>query len=215
MNASDSNSTLTLGPAPRKDRATFVQELAIDVTIAAASDVPVLITGSPHRTLAFARLIVERGHTGSGLRVCDVARGDDVFNAIEGPHTSHVAATVVLREVQYLSESQQAVLADLIADRQDPRSLIRRRLIATSSVSLLHRVKHGMFDARLLYLLNAIHIVVRPARDYEPADREGVLWLPSSNELSRDRFRNIRTLSGAPPLLASIIDILSATSKKR
>ena len=153
--------------------------------------------------------------TGSGLRICDVARGDDVFTAIEGPDAADPAATVVLREVHNLSESQQAVLADLIADRDDPRSLTRRRLISTSAVSLVHRVKHGLFDARLFYLLNPIHIVVRPARDYEPADREGVLWLPSSNELSRDRFRRTRTLSGAPPLLASIIDILSATSKKR
>ena len=161
MNASDSNSTLIMGPPPRKDRATFVQHLAIDVTIAAASDVPVLISGSAHRTLAFARLIVERDQTRSGLRVCDVLRGDDVFNAIEGPDTSHPAETVVLREVQNLSESQQAVLADLIADSQDPRSLIRRRLIATSAVSLVHRVKHGMFDARLFYLLNAIHVLVR------------------------------------------------------
>jgi len=204
-----------MGPPPRKDRATFVHHLAIDVTIAAASDVPVLISGPPHRTLAFARLIVARGPTGSGLRICDVARGDDVFTAIEGPDAADPAATVVLREVHNLSESQQAVLADLIADRDDPRSLTRRRLISTSAVSLVHRVKHGLFDARLFYLLNPIHIVVRPARDYEPADREGVLWLPSSNELSRDRFRRTRTLSGAPPLLASIIDILSATSKKR
>ena len=217
MHTLGSNSAHTGGLSRRKDKATFVHNLAIDVSIAADSDVPILISGPPHRTLAFARLIVARGRTGgdTDLRVCDVTGGDDLFNAIEGPESAEAATTVLLREVHHLSDIEQAVLADLIANRQTPRSMPKRRVIATSAISLFHRVKQGTFDARLFYLLNAIHIVVRGARGDEPAARVDVLWLPSSNELSRERFRRISSLSGTPSLLVSINDILATTSRRR
>jgi len=216
----------------------FVRHLAIDLTLAAGSNVPVLISGPPHRTVAFARLIAARragGGGGAGLRVCDVTRGDDIFTAMEGPDSAEPAGsvlseplalrqaqserrlegTVVFREVQNLSDPEQAVLADLIADQQVSDDMPMRRVVATSCISLFHRVRQGTFDDRLFYLLNAIHIDVRPGRAFEPADRVGLLWLPSSNELSRERFSRISPLGGGSSLLASIIDILAATPKRR
>jgi hypothetical protein len=217
MNATESDSAPARGPIRRKDRATFVRHLATDVSLAAASDVPVLISGPPNRTLRFALLIVARASLRgrSGLRICDVTRGDDVFNAIEGPDRADATETVLIREVQTLSEANQAVLADLLADRRGQVGTARRRVIAASAISLFQRVKQGTFDARLFYLLNAIHLDVRPARAYQPADRAGLLWLPSSNELSSERFTRITTLSRESSLLGSIIDILAATSRRR
>jgi len=214
----------------------FVRHLAIDLTLAAGSEVPVLISGPPHRTLAFARLIAARRRAGGGgLRVCDVTRGDDIFTAMEGNDSAEpggpvlseppavrraqgerrVEATVIFREVQNLSEPEQAVLADMITDQQLSDARPTRRVIATSCISLFHRVRQGTFNDRLFYLLNPIHIDVRPGRAFEPADRVGLLWLPSSNELSRERFSRISPLGGGSSLLASIIDILAAPPKRR
>jgi hypothetical protein len=217
MDMAESDSTPTRGPIRRKDRAAFVHHLAIDVSLAAGSDVPVLISGLPNRTLRFALLIVARaslrGRT--GLRVCDVTRGDDVFNAIEGPDRAEATETVLIREVQTLSDANQAVLADLLAERDGHPGNARRRVIATSAISLFHRVRQGRFDARLFYLLNMIHLDVRPARSHQPAGRAGLLWLPSSNELSSERFSRVTPLSRESSLFGSIIDILATTSRRR
>ena len=216
MNTAESDSAPTRRPVRRKDRATFVHHLAIDVSLAATSDVPVLISGPPNRTLRFALLIVARaslrGRT--GLRICDVARGDDIFNAIEGPDRAETTETVLIREVQTLSEANQAVLADLLTDRHGRVGPGRRRVIVTSAISLFHRVKRGTFDARLFYLLNAIHLDARSGRAGEPADRAGLLRLPGSNELSSERVSRMTPSSRESSLVGSIVDILATTSRR-
>jgi hypothetical protein len=151
MNLLESPS-LAIGGLPRY--------LAIDLRMAASTDVPTLISGPPHRTLAFARMIVARNRRRSGLRICDVARGDDAFAAIEEPDWTESAGTVLLREVQNLSLVEQAALANLIAEHRAVRDSETRRVIATSNVSLFDRVVRRTFDSRLFYLLNSIHIVV-------------------------------------------------------
>lgn len=163
MNGFDSDSPPAGGMGHPKGWTAVLHHLASDLSLAADCGVPVLISGPPHRTLALARMIVarqDRRDALTGLRICDVARGDDVFVAIAGAHSADSGATVLLREVHRLSYAEQAALAELLADRHVRRAIPKRRVIATSTVSLFDRVMHGTFDARLFYRLNVVHIIV-------------------------------------------------------
>jgi len=67
--------------------------------------------------------------------------------------------TIFLYEVGRLSYRHQARLADALAAGTpgDPRRRPRKRIMASTSVSLLDRVESGTFDDRLFYRLNTIH----------------------------------------------------------
>lgn len=67
--------------------------------------------------------------------------------------------TIFLYEVGKLSLSLQARLADALAcgGPGETRRRLRKRVVASTSVPLLDRVKAGTFDDRLFYRLNAIH----------------------------------------------------------
>jgi hypothetical protein len=129
-----------------------------DLRIAVASDVPVLISGPWWRTLALACRIADQGPRGfgAGLRICNVGVGDSLVAAFGGRDSAD-GASVVIREVQMLSDSEQAALTNLIVDR---RRSISQHIIATSSIELHNRVRAGRFDERLFLLLSAIHIIV-------------------------------------------------------
>ena len=67
--------------------------------------------------------------------------------------------TIFLYEVGKLGLSLQARLADALGSGGPgkTRRRLRKRVVASSSVSLLDRVMAGTFDDRLFYRLNAIH----------------------------------------------------------
>lgn len=70
--------------------------------------------------------------------------------------------TLFLQEVGRLSPASQARLADHLAQLRmhGGGRRVRRRVMASSSETLLDRVNAGTFDARLFYRLNVIHFVL-------------------------------------------------------
>lgn len=147
-----------------------------DITCATRSASCVLFTGG--RT---ARLLAERIHQESGwgwgpFQVIDCAASPDVldrllFAPLEAdlwPVDSQrpvlrllQPGTIFLQDIGRLAPSAQGHLRDLLelaaSNAHGRRS--RRRIMASTSESLLPRVLSGSFDQTLFYRLNAIHFV--------------------------------------------------------
>jgi DNA-binding NtrC family response regulator len=70
--------------------------------------------------------------------------------------------TLFLQEVGRLSPASQARLADHLAElrTQGGARRVRRRVMASSSETLVDRVNAGTFDAQLFYRLNVIHLIL-------------------------------------------------------
>lgn len=136
--------------------------LDLDVLAASAADVCILISGT-EGTLEIARRIhgLRRGRPGL-FRVVDCGwpptlLDQQLFHGIR-PGSS---GTVFLEEVGRLGpELQERLLRALDAPADS-----RARLMASTSESLIQRALEGSFNERLLYRLNAIHVVVPPAAD--------------------------------------------------
>ena len=134
-----------------------------DLALAAGSTCPVLITAAPDEALDIARMIAVQSGLGERVEVLDF--GDPGGSGSAVPTNSSPSSRVVLlREIHALTRAQQAWLMELLEER--PRAGIPRRIMASSSVSLLKRVHHGRFDARLFYRLNALHLVVSDEDGY-------------------------------------------------
>lgn len=140
-----------------------VHDLAADVRIAAASELPVLISGPRDPALRLARTIVDRdGHRDTArFIVCDATAGD--VAPTFGAAAASRSAVLVVCEAHALSAAAQMMLMDLEVMRCGPGRRGIRRIISTSSAGLLDCVRQGTFDERLFYLLNAIHIVIPTA----------------------------------------------------
>jgi DNA-binding NtrC family response regulator len=71
---------------------------------------------------------------------------------------------VFLEEVGRLSAELQRRLLETLDAAADPRGPRppRARVIASTSEALVQRALEGTFNERLLYRLNAIHVVVPP-----------------------------------------------------
>jgi hypothetical protein len=102
-----------------------------DILLAARSSCPVLITALPQDALRIARAIVAERGCADRLMVGE--------SALAG------------------SPTEQA----LLLGRMDDRPGTSPRLFASTSVSLFDLVQQGMFDARLFYRLNVVHVVAR------------------------------------------------------
>jgi DNA-binding NtrC family response regulator len=143
-----------------------------DLYIAMLTDTNVLLTGPADAALAAARRI----HRESGWRhgpfiVVDCREPDElerrVADAFWGrPHASEdamvrllQAGTVFLHEVARTPARLQKTLDDQLVQLCG-RGRSRRRVLASSSESLMQRVLDGTFDARLFYRLNVIHLAV-------------------------------------------------------
>jgi DNA-binding NtrC family response regulator len=74
------------------------------------------------------------------------------------------SGTVFLEEVGRLSPELQERLFETLDSTADPRGPRppRARVMASTSESLVQRALEGTFNERLLYRLNAIHVVVPP-----------------------------------------------------
>lgn len=137
----------------------------VDISLAAQTDGPVLISATPDEALAIARLIATLG-PGEGpmpVLTCDPAEGGDVLTAMADSSLRHEPGSnrpiLLLREVQTLTSSEQAALLKRLCGR--PRRPIEQsaRILASSSIDLFQAVGRGAFDERLFYRLNQIHIV--------------------------------------------------------
>jgi transcriptional regulator of acetoin/glycerol metabolism len=128
-----------------------------DMALARRYPVSVLITAPPDRALAIAKKIADDDGSGSRLVMFDGAAILDPANwrRWDEAGTSD-DEDLVVRDVQGLSEAEQAALLKLLDTETE---LGCRRIIATSSASLFDRVRNGTFLGRLFYRLNVIHIV--------------------------------------------------------
>ena len=158
------------------ERSTSVLD-EIDITGATRTAACVLFTGGVE-----ARSLAERIHRESGwgwgpftaidCRSPQAVLDESLFDPLESdlwPVDSSVPilrllqpGTMFLEEVGRLGRGSQARLRDLLElaanERQGRRS--RRRIMASSSESLVRRAADGTFDETLFYRLNALHFVL-------------------------------------------------------
>jgi len=140
-------------------------QLALDIHVAARTQVPVLISATPDCAVKVAHAIAEFAGASEtdDVVVCDCARPGDFSTALAGvrpqPGRRPGEAILLLREVQALDPAEQAAVADLVSAWYAGEGA--PRIISTCSVSLFDRVREGAFDEQLFYSLNAMHIVVR------------------------------------------------------
>ena len=137
-----------------------------DITLAAMSLAPVLITAPPADAFCIVRAIAERERRGRTREVlaCDASAGDDVIGTIAGNRvrlaTDRGNAILWIGEVHALTPRDQSALMRLLARPNSGREEGVPRIVASSSIALRDYVRKGRFDARLFYRLNIIHIVV-------------------------------------------------------
>lgn len=143
------------------------RRLEEDISCAARSHVPVLITGLPEDGKEIACAIDRRSDSPRGsVEVVD-CRQDGAFTRVISlaerggePPRSRRPSIVLLQEVQALSLSEQAEVDDRLAELRAGRRAAGLRFIASSSTPLFQKVQEGAFDERLFYRLNVIHMVV-------------------------------------------------------
>ena len=139
--------------------------LDLDVLAAASADVCILISG-PGGAKDIAQRIhgLTRARPGRFRAVdCgwpEALLDQQLFHAIR-PGSS---GTVFLEEVGRLSAELQVRLLDTLDAPGDPLGPRppRARIISSTSEALLQRALEGTFNERLLYRLNAIHVIVPP-----------------------------------------------------
>lgn len=157
---------LEAGRYPASIPMNIIDELQTDLALAAECDACVLLTAEPGLALDVARQIASHAQDGRkaiDILDCDVMDGTVMSAALHlrtSPTISNGHGILLMREVQALGPRNQRLLADLLDLRQGGKT---PRLVASSSVSLYERVQRGLFDERLFYKLNTIHITVHPA----------------------------------------------------
>jgi DNA-binding NtrC family response regulator len=145
------------------------RDLDLEVIGLASSDVCILLTGPSNAAMELARRIHGKGRGRPG-RFRAVNCGwpeslldEQLFHALR-PGSS---GTLFLEEVGRLSPPLQERLLEALEGRDDPRGPAppRARVMACSSEPLFQRALEGRFNERLLYRLNAIHLIVPPDHD--------------------------------------------------
>lgn len=140
------------GQEPRVPR-----RLEEEITCAARSEVPVLITGGPDDGKEIACAIDRRSQSPRGrVEVVDCRQHGAIARVMSLARPS----IVLLQEVQALSLSEQAEVDGRLAELRASRRAGGMRFIASSSAPLFERVQEGAFDERLFYRLNLIHMIV-------------------------------------------------------
>ena len=163
--------TWEAGSSPADTSMDTLDDVDIDFALAGQGGTCVLLTAPPGTALLAAREIVSRsGLRRTGIDVVDCHTADPV--ALRTALCEHLLAPVrpdssalLIREVQALATADQALLANLL-ETLKYGSANRRRVFASSSVSLFDRVKAGTFDERLFYRLNIIHVIVDTADEH-------------------------------------------------
>ena len=134
-----------------------VADLALDLTLAAHTSLPVLISARQDDAM---RLAAEIAGNGGRLHVVDAANVAEVIHLVTcEPAPRHSRRTVVLRDVDTLDCRQQDALTAAVIARCRAAAPCGWRLITTTSATLTDPAIAARFAPRLFYLLNAIHIV--------------------------------------------------------
>ena len=138
-----------------------------DLQLAAAVDVPVLISGPPDASSEIACEIDRRsGAPRRTVEVIDCRQGDAIAvlqsRTLEQMSRGRIRGTkiLLLQEVHALSLADQALLVRRLDFARPVRGRRGIRILASSSVPLFERVVDQLFDESLFYRLNVIHIVV-------------------------------------------------------
>ena len=128
-----------------------------EITCAARSEVPVLITGGPDDGKEIACAIDRRSRSPRGsVEVVDCRQHGAYARVMSLARPS----IVLLQEVQALTLSEQAEVDERLAELRASRRGGGMRFMASSSAPLFDRVQEGAFDERLFYRLNVIHMIV-------------------------------------------------------
>jgi transcriptional regulator of acetoin/glycerol metabolism len=149
----------------RSDREIKGRALDAEISLAAGTDLPVLVTAD---TLAaanqIAAVIRERLEPTRGPVVvlnCAIV-GDSIIELL-----GKCAGVVILEDVASLGDRAQSGLSAFVEkqllDIESAQSGLHMRLIATALTDVYTRVKHGLFRSDLFYRLNAIHIAASSA----------------------------------------------------
>lgn len=146
-----------------------------DIVSASRSDAPVLLTGDAGQAETLARQI--HGLSGwrhgafivldCGLPEAELVAALGRFLFFDDVPAGQPEArlrqngTLLLRNVEKLSHVAQIVVGDwLESSRFDRKRRTGRRLMASTSESLLPAVLAGHFDAEVYYRLNVLHLVL-------------------------------------------------------
>ena len=147
-----------------------------DIVSASRSSAPVLLTGGAPQAEEVAREI----HSLSGWRHgafivmdCGLPESEQIaalrqaLFAGPGESSGHAEprlqqnGTLLLRNVEKLSLAAQKVVGDwLESSRGDRKRRTGRRLMASTSGSLMPAVVEGQFEAAVYYRLNVLHLVL-------------------------------------------------------
>jgi len=144
--------------------------LASDLRLAAVTDLPVLLSGSPAACRKIAWELDRRNRDPRGAVEVVDCRQAGALGALQGVtrrEASHAdterASILLLQEVHALNPTDQALLEKEIEEiRMRPNRAVR--ILASSSAPLFDRVVDQLFSERLYYRLNVIHVVVPPDR---------------------------------------------------
>ena len=124
-----------------------------DILLAARSTCPVLISALPQDALRIARAIAAARGDADPLLVGEPRfLGSPVAELAELPPRPLM---LLLQDIHDLTPLQQKLLLELMEDRHGGPL----RILASTSVPLFERVQQGVFDARLFYRLNIVHVV--------------------------------------------------------
>jgi transcriptional regulator of acetoin/glycerol metabolism len=138
-----------------------------DLRLAAVTDLPVLISGTPRASREIASRL--DGHTGAARRTVEVVdcRQEGALCALTRltavvPDAETARGRILLlQEVHALTMTDQILLErEIERMRLGPNPVVR--ILASSSVELFERVVDHLFSERLYYRLNIIHVVVPP-----------------------------------------------------
>jgi hypothetical protein len=154
--------------------AAAVEAVSADIALAAATELPVLISGDPvtSRAVAFELDRVGRSRIGA-VEVVDCRQPGALesrpLRTRPGP-----PCVLLLQEVHALSAKEQLMLEQQLDELLQLPPAARLRVVASSSAPLYDRVVGERFRDRLYYRLNMIHIVVPPvvSGDMSPGTAE-------------------------------------------
>jgi Sigma-54 interaction domain len=151
--------------------ASAISQIARDLHLATATDLPVLISGSPAAGREIACELDRRSRFPGGAVAIVDCREQGALSALQslthddlsweekGPYVR----ILLLQEVHALDPLDQALLEKEIEELRT-RPTRPLRIVASSSAALFDRVVDQLFSERLFYRLNVIHLVVPPGR---------------------------------------------------
>ncbi len=144
--------------------------VAPEIHLAAASEMPVLISGDPIASRVIALELDRIGNSRRGrVDVIDCRQPGALEAYPLAGDPARAAAVLLLQEIHALTTREQLLLEQQLDSLLQLPPATRVRLVASSSAVLYDRVVEERFRDRLYYRLNMVHIVVPMAERGGPA----------------------------------------------